>query len=147
MNFEEIKNLLKQRFPFIMVDRVLEIDPGKRIKALKNVTGNEIQFLGHFPECAIMPGTLIAEALGQCASIVFSSATGAGTAQGEAMVLGSIINMRFLAPVYPGETMLIEVNVVKMTYDAALVEGNVTVDGNTVATGRLGFARKSFRPG
>ena len=143
----EIKRLLKQRFPFIMVDRVLEIEPGKRIKALKNVTGNEIQFLGHFPECAIMPGTLIVEAFGQCASILFSSTTNVGTADGEAMVLGAINNMRFLAPVYPGETMLIEVNVVKMAADAALVEGNVIVDGNVVATGKLGFARKSFAPG
>jgi len=143
MNFEEIKGLLKQRFPFLMVDRVLEIDAGKRIKTLKNVTGNEIQFLGHFPECAIMPGTLIVEALGQSASLLFSHATKVGIGRGEAMVLGSINNMRFLAPVYPGQTMLIEVNVIKMVEEAALVEGVVTVEGNVVVTGRIGFARKS----
>jgi len=56
MTFEEIKTCLKQRFPLIMVDRVLEVEPGTRIRAIKNVTGNEIQFLGHFPEHAIMPG-------------------------------------------------------------------------------------------
>jgi 3-hydroxyacyl-[acyl-carrier-protein] dehydratase len=142
MNFEEIKGLLKQRFPFIMVDRVLEIEPGKKIKSLKNVTGNEIQFLGHFPECAIMPGVFIVEAIGQSASILFSSSTKKGIDKGEVMVLGLINNMRFLAPVYPGQTMLIEVNVIKMAEDAALVEGSVTVEGNVVATGKLSFARK-----
>ncbi|MGD0661705.1 MAG: 3-hydroxyacyl-ACP dehydratase FabZ [Syntrophorhabdales bacterium] len=147
MNFEEIKGLLKQRFPFIMVDRVLEIDLGKRIKTLKNVSGNEVQFLGHFPECAIMPGTLIVEAVGQSASLLFSSTTKTGIGKGEAMVLGAINNMRFLAPIYPGQTMLIEVNVIKIAGDAALVEGVVTVDGNVVATGRLGFARMSFISG
>lgn len=83
MNFEEIKGLLKQRFPFIMVDRVLEIEPGKKIKALKNVTGNEIQFLGHFPEHAIMPGIFIVEAIGQSASILFSSTTKKGIDKGQ----------------------------------------------------------------
>ena len=142
MNFEEIKGLLKQRFPFIMVDRVLEIEPGKKIKTLKNVTGNEIQFLGHFPECAIMPGVFIVEAIGQSASILFSSTTKKGIDKGEAMVLGVINNMRFLAPVYPGQTMFIEVNTIKMVEEAALVEGIVTVEGNVVAMGKLSFARK-----
>ena len=76
MNFEEVKTRLKQRFPLIMVDRVLELEPGKRIKTLKNVTGNEIQFLGHFPDFAIMPGTFIIEGIGQNASILFSCTTG-----------------------------------------------------------------------
>ena len=142
MNFEEIKGLLKQRFPFMMVDRVLEIEPNKRIKSLKNVTGNEIQFLGHFPEYAIMPGVLIVEAIGQSASILFSSSTKKGIDKGEVMVLGAINNMKFLAPVLPGQTMLIEVNVLKMVEDAALVEGIVTVEGNVVTTGKLSFARK-----
>jgi len=142
MSFEEIKGLLKQRFPFVMVDRVLEIEPNKRIKSLKNVTGNEIQFLGHFPEYAIMPGVLIVEAIGQSASILFSSSTKKGIDKGEVMVLGAINNMKFLAPVLPGQTMLIEVNVLKMVEDAALVEGIVTVEGNVVTTGKLSFARK-----
>ena len=141
MNFEEVKVFLKQRFPFIMVDRVLQIEPGKKIKTLKNVTGNEIQFLGHFPERAIMPGVLIVEAIGQSASILFSYAAKKGTAKGEAMVLGAINNMRFLAPVYPGETLLVEINVIKMVDDAALVQGTATVEGKVVAEGKLGFAR------
>ena len=144
MNFEEIKGLLKQRFPFIMVDRVLELKPGEKIKALKNVTGNEIQFLGHFPDYAIMPGVFIVEAIGQSASILFSRTKEKGIERGEAMVLGVINNMRFLSPVYPGETMIIEVSVIKMMEETALVEGHVTVEGKLVATGKLGFARKVF---
>src|SRR5271156_3477300 len=106
MSFEEVKAHLKQRFPFIMVDRVLELEPGKRIKTIKNVTGNEIQFLGHFPEFAIMPGTWIIEAIGQSASLLFSHSTGTGMKPGEFMALAAVNDMRFLAPVLPGHTMV-----------------------------------------
>jgi len=142
MTFEEIKAYLRQRFPLIMVDRVLEVEPGKRIKAIKNVTGNEIQFLGHFPDYAIMPGTFIVEAIGQCASILFSQTTGTGVEKGEFLVLAAINDMRFLVPVHPGHTMILEVTISKMTGEAALVEGIVTVDGTVVTKGRLSFAKK-----
>ena len=142
MTFEEIKTYLKQRFPILMVDRVLELDPGKSIKALKNVTGNEAQFLGHFPGYAIMPGVFIVEAIGQCASILFSQTTGQGQLEGELLVLGSISEMRFFVPVLPGHTMVLEVSILKMLADAALVEGIVTVDGTMVAKGKLCFGRK-----
>src|SRR6516225_9257408 len=142
MTFEEVKAHLKQRFPFIMVDRVLELEPGKRIKALKNVAGNEIQFLGHFPEYAIMPGTSIIEAIGQAASILFSYTTGKGIEAREFMALAAVNDMRFLVPILPGHTMIVEVNIVKRTDEAALVEGIVTVDGTVVTRGKLSFARK-----
>ena len=90
MTFEEVKKHLKQRFPFIMVDRVLELEPGRRIKTLKNVAGNEIQFLGHFADYAIMPGTLMIEAIGQSASILFSRTTGVGMKKGEFMALAAV---------------------------------------------------------
>ena len=143
MGFEEIKTLLKQRFPLIMVDRVLAIEPGKKIKALKNVTGNEIQFIGHFPDYAIMPGIFIVEAIGQCASILFSQTKNHGQATGEFLVLGTINEMRFFVPVLPGDTMILEVSVLKMMEGAALVEGNVTVDGTMVAKGKLSFGRRT----
>jgi len=144
MTFEQVKTYLKQRYPLIMVDRVLELEPGKSIKALKNVTGNEIQFLGHFPDYAIMPGTFIVEAIGQCASILFSQTTGEGVEQREYLVLASIQEMRFFVPVHPGHTMIVEVSIVKMTEGAALIEGIVTVDGTVVTKGKLGFARKTL---
>jgi 3-hydroxyacyl-[acyl-carrier-protein] dehydratase len=142
MTFEEVKAHLKQRFPFIMVDRVLELEPGRRIKTLKNVAGNEIQFLGHFPDFAIMPGTSIIEAIGQSASILFSHTTGKGMTPSEFMALAAVNDMRFLVPVLPGDTMTIEVNIVKMTEEAALIEGVARVEDIVVTRGRLSFARK-----
>jgi 3-hydroxyacyl-[acyl-carrier-protein] dehydratase len=144
MEFQEVKERLKQRFPMIMVDRVLELEPGKRIKALKNVTGNEIQFMGHFPDFAVMPGTLIIEAFGQSASLLFSHSTGLGLTPGEFMVLGVVNDMRFLVPVLPGQTMIMDVSVVKMVPTAALIEGTVKVNDVIVAQGKLSFARKTL---
>jgi 3-hydroxyacyl-[acyl-carrier-protein] dehydratase len=144
MNFAEVRTLLKQRFPMIMVDVVLELVPEQRILTLKNVTGNEIQFLGHFPELAIMPGTLIVEAFGQSASILFSRTTSLGLRPGEFLMLGSINDMRFLAPVMPGERMEIAVEILKMAGDITLVEGTVTVGATVVARGKLGFARRTL---
>jgi 3-hydroxyacyl-[acyl-carrier-protein] dehydratase len=143
LSYEEIRQHLRHRFPFIMVDRVLEVEMGKRIKALKNVTANEIHFLGHFPDFAIMPGVFIIEAIGQSAVILFSLATGQGMNQSEILVLGAINNMRFLAPVLPGQTMIMEAKVLVMTPDAALIEGTAWVDGTVVAQGKISFARKA----
>jgi 3-hydroxyacyl-[acyl-carrier-protein] dehydratase len=109
------------------------------------VTGSEIQFLGHFPEHAVMPGTLIVEAIGQSASILFSKTTGTGMQPGEFLVLGSINDMRFLVPVVPGDSMEIHVSVVKFIGEFALVEGVATVDGKVVAKGKLGFAKRSLQ--
>jgi 3-hydroxyacyl-[acyl-carrier-protein] dehydratase len=141
MSFEEVKAHLKQRFPFIMVDRVLELEPGKRIKTLKNVAGNEIQFLGHFPDYAIMPGTSMIEAIGQSASLLFSHTTGKGMNPKEFMALAAVSDMRFLVPVLPGHTIIMDVNIVKMTDEAALIEGVARVEGTVVTRGKLSFAR------
>ena len=145
MTFEEVKEHLKQRFPMLMVDRVLELEPGKRIKAIKNVTGNEIQFLGHFGDFAIMPGTLIIEAIGQSASLLFSHTTGKGTTPREFMALASVNDMRFLVPVLPGDTITMEIKVLKMTEEAALVEGVACVGDKIVTRGKLSFSRISVR--
>lgn len=144
LNFEEVRALLKQRFPMLMIDRVVALELGESITAVKNITGNEPQFLGHFPERAIMPGTLIVEAIGQAACILFSRMTGAGLAPGEFLVLGAINNMRFLVPVTPGDQMEIRVRILKRLEDIALVQGEVTVAGVMVATGTLGFGRRTL---
>ena len=141
MTFEEVKEHLKQRFPMLMVDRVLELEPGKHIKTIKNVAGNEIQFLGHFADYSIMPGTLIIEAIGQSASILFSRTTGKGMNQKEFMALAAVNDMRFLVPVLPGDTMTMDVNIVKMTEEAALVEGVARVGDTVVTRGKLSFAQ------
>jgi 3-hydroxyacyl-[acyl-carrier-protein] dehydratase len=144
MTFEEVRTVLKQRFPMLMVDCVLSLHPGESIRTVKNVTGSEIQFLGHFPEYAVMPGTLIVEVIGQSASILFSKSTGSGMDHGDFLVLGAINEMRFLAPVVPGDRMEISVQVTKFIGDFALIEATVSVDGKDVATGKLGFAKRKF---
>jgi 3-hydroxyacyl-[acyl-carrier-protein] dehydratase len=141
MTFEEVKSCLKQRFPMLMVDRVLALEPGQSITTLKNVTGNEIQFLGHFSDFAIMPGTLMIEAIGQSASLLFSHTSGKGMEDKEFMALASVNDMRFLAPVLPGHVMLMDIKIVKMTGEAALIEGVARVDDTVVARGKLSFVR------
>jgi len=141
MTFEEVKSCLKQRFPMLMVDRVLALEPGQSITTLKNVTGNEIQFLGHFGDYAIMPGTLMIEAIGQSASLLFSHTSGKGMEHKEFMALASVNDMRFLAPVLPGHVMMMDIRIVKMTAEAALIEGVARVDETVVARGKLSFVR------
>ena len=145
MNFEQVRAALKQRFPMLMVDTVISLEPGKSIRTTKNVTGNELQFLGHFPEHAVMPGTLIVEAIGQSASILFSKTTGTGTQPGEFLVLGAINEMRFLVPVVPGNKIEMDIQVLKFIEGFALIEAVATVDGTAVARGKLGFARRSLQ--
>ncbi|MGC2448555.1 MAG: 3-hydroxyacyl-ACP dehydratase FabZ [Candidatus Sulfotelmatobacter sp.] len=145
MTFEEVRAALKQRFPMLMVDTVISLEPGKSIRTTKNVTGNEIHFLGHFPEHAVMPGTLIVEAIGQSASILFSKTTGTGTQPGEFLVLGAINEMRFLVPVVPGNKLEMDIQVLKFIEGFALIEAVASVDGIPVARGKLGFARRSLQ--
>ncbi len=145
MTFEEVRAELKQRFPMLMIDTVTALEPGRSIRATKNVTGNELQFLGHFPEHAVMPGTLIIEAIGQAASILFSKSTGTGAGAGEFLVLGVINEMRFLAPVLPGDRMEIEVVAQKFIQDFAVIESTVRVGDVVVARGKMGFARRSWQ--
>lgn len=145
MTFEEVRASLKQRFPMLMVDTVTALEPGKSIQTVKNVTGNELQFLGHFPEHAVMPGTLIVEAIGQSASILFSKTTGSGMASGEFLVLGAINEMRFLVPVVPGNRLEMNIQVLKFIEGFALIEAVATVDGTVVARGKLGFAKSSLQ--
>jgi len=144
LDFEEVRALLKQRFPMLMVDTVVALEPGKSIRATKNVTGNELQFLGHFPQRAVMPGTLIVEAIGQAASVLFAKSAEAPVETEEFLVLGSINDMRFLVPVVPGNTLDIEVRVLKMLKDLAFIEAAVKVDDVVAVTGKLGFARRKF---
>lgn len=144
MEFEEIKMVLKQRFPIIMVDRVLDIIPGQRIKAIKNISGNEIFLMGHFPQHYIMPGVLIAEAFAQAASIMISSNDNDNNKQDEFVVLGAINEMRFLEPVKPGYTLVIDLNMIKSIDNYFIVQGEAKVDDRLVANGKLTFAKVTF---
>jgi 3-hydroxyacyl-[acyl-carrier-protein] dehydratase len=144
MEFDEIRNLLPQKFPFLMLDRVVLIEEGKRLIAIKNITGNDIFFLGHFPNKAVMPGALLLEGMAQAAIILFQkSGCADGSARGEEPIFffGSV-NARFLHPVIPGDQLQIEVNVTKMVSTGGLVNALASVEGQTVAKAELGFGVK-----
>jgi 3-hydroxyacyl-[acyl-carrier-protein] dehydratase len=144
--FEEVKALVPQKFPFLMVDRVLSLEPGKRIVALKNITGNEIFFLGHFPHMAVMPGALIIESMAQTAIILFrKGAEGAGRTFDDANTLFFFggAKVRFLKPVVPGDQLQIEVTMVKAISFGGVVKVLATVDGRRVAYAELSFGAKS----
>jgi 3-hydroxyacyl-[acyl-carrier-protein] dehydratase len=146
MTFEEIKTLVPQKFPFLMVDRVLSLDIGKRVVAIKNITGNEIFFLGHFPNMAVMPGALIIESMAQTAIILFrKSAEEEGRTFDDANTLFFFggAKVRFLKPVFPGDQLEIEVTIIKAISVGGVVKAIATVDGQCVAKAELSFGAKS----
>ena len=106
MDIKEVLDHLPHRYPFLLVDRVLEIEPGKRIVALKNVTFNEPFFPGHFPGHPIMPGVMIIEALAQAAAILTFKST--EKLDGRLVYFVGIDDARFKSPVVPGDQLLLE---------------------------------------
>jgi 3-hydroxyacyl-[acyl-carrier-protein] dehydratase len=141
LDFEEIKKLIPQRFPFIMIDRVLEIDPGKHATAVKNISGNDMVFLGHFPEKAIMPGALILEAMAQTAIILFATGNNKSDNKNPLYFFGSV-KARFLRPALPGDQLKIRVENIKTLPTTAFVSGEVFVDDNKIAEAELVFSVK-----
>lgn len=112
LNIEEIKGLLPHRYPFLLVDRVLEVEVGKRIRAIKNVTINDPFFEGHFPEHPIMPGVLIIEALAQVGGILALLTTPENLGN-PAIYLMSLDKVRFRKPVVPGDQLILEMEVLR----------------------------------
>ncbi len=143
--FEEIKALVPQRFPFLMVDRVLSLEKGKRAVAIKNVTGNEIFFLGHFPNMAVMPGALIIESMAQTALILFRKSAeedGKTFDDDNTLFFFGGARVRFLKPVFPGDQLQIEVTMLKAISVGGVVKAVATVDGQRVAHAELSFGAK-----
>jgi 3-hydroxyacyl-[acyl-carrier-protein] dehydratase len=113
LGFEEVRSLLLQRFPFLMVDRVLECVPGKSVRTLKNVTGNEIHFIGHFPNRAIMPGVLIVEAMAQTVGLLTMLGGPAEPTLQKRLGYLASANVSFHRPVTPGDQLEIEAELVR----------------------------------
>mgnify|MGYP001212057272 CR=1 FL=1 len=108
MDIEKIKEYLPHRYPFLLVDRVLELEHNKRIVALKNVTTNEPFFQGHFPHYAVMPGVLIIEALAQTAALLSFASTGEKRDENTVVYLVGIDDARFKRPTVPGDALILE---------------------------------------
>ncbi len=135
IDIEEITRILPHRYPFLLVDRILEIDPGKRIVGFKNVTINEPFFQGHFPKHPIMPGVLIIEAMAQVGGILaFKSTRGS---EGQLVFFLGIDKAKFRKPVYPGDQLRIEVEVVQERPPFWRLQGMSYVDGKLVAEAEL----------
>jgi 3-hydroxyacyl-[acyl-carrier-protein] dehydratase len=129
LDIQHILRLLPHRYPFILVDRVLELERGKRIKALKNVTINEPFFQGHFPARPVMPGVLMLEALAQAAAVL--SFESSDTARGEDTVVyfAGIDEARFKRPVGPGDQLILEAEIDRQKAGIYRYRARATVDG------------------
>ncbi|WP_076419711.1 3-hydroxyacyl-ACP dehydratase FabZ [Colwellia sp. UCD-KL20] len=143
LNVHEIQELIPHRYPMLLVDRVLDYEPGKTLHAIKNVTFNEPVFTGHFPELAIFPGVLILEALAQATGILgFKSSE--GRQDGEMYLFASIDNARFKQPVVPGDTMHLHVEFIKERRGMWKFHGEAKVNGKVVCSADLMCARRKL---
>lgn len=138
LSFEEVRELVPQKFPFLFIDRVIEFQKESRIVCLKNVTGNEAFFAGHFPDFAIMPGVLIIEALAQASIILFQKSFNTDTVKDKVFLLASA-NVRFSKPVFPGDQLILEINSEKIVSSAAIVKGVAKVGEKIVTKATLSF--------
>lgn len=143
LDFEEIKKLVPQRFPFLMIDRVLEIEPGKHAIAVKNISGNDMVFLGHFPDKAVMPGALILEAMAQTAIILFAAGKKQQVDGKKPMYYFGSVKARFLHPAVPGDQLKIRVENVKSLPTGAYVSGEAFVDDKKITEAELVFSVKN----
>ncbi len=136
LRIDKILETLPHRYPFLLVDRVTEIDPGNYIKAYKNLTYNEEFFLGHFPTKAMMPGVLMLEALAQ-ASILFLENSMPEKTKDQLFVLTGIDNARFRKPVIPGDKFEIVCENPKNKFAVWKIDGKGYVDGQLVVEATL----------
>lgn len=139
LNSREIEKLIPQRYPFLMLDRVLEIVEGKSIKALKNISMNEECFKGHFPDAPVFPGAFIAEAMAQSACILLKKSIHDIKAT---LFYVTGVKLRFYKPVVPGDQLIVNINSVKMTRIGGIFEMMASVSNETVAKGEMTFACK-----
>jgi 3-hydroxyacyl-[acyl-carrier-protein] dehydratase len=143
LQIQEIMALLPHRYPFLLIDRVIDFTPGESLTAIKNVTINEPIFTGHFPGMPIFPGVLILEALAQATGILgFKTVT--ERAENELYLFAAIDEARFKKPVLPGDTMVLEVKFLKERRNMWKFYGEAKVDGQIVCSAELMCARREL---
>ncbi|XRD26805.1 3-hydroxyacyl-ACP dehydratase FabZ [Lysinibacillus fusiformis] len=134
---QQIQEILPHRYPFLLVDRIEELEEGKRAVGLKNVTINEEFFNGHFPQYPVMPGVLIVEALAQVSAVIMLTKEGNG---GRLGLLAGIDQCRFKKQVKPGDQLRLEVEITRVKGSIGKGKGIATVDGEMVCEMELVFA-------
>ncbi|UCC66735.1 MAG: 3-hydroxyacyl-ACP dehydratase FabZ [Deltaproteobacteria bacterium] len=136
IDIKEIMGILPHRYPFLFVDRIIELEEGKRIVGIKNVTINEPFFQGHFPGEPVMPGVLIVEAMGQTAGVLAYRTMGK-EAEGKGVYLMSINRVKFRRPVVPGDQLRLELDVLKHRGLIWAFKGKAFVEDQVVAEAEL----------
>lgn len=136
IDIKRILDLLPHRYPFLLVDRVLDCEPKKKISMLKNVTINEPFFQGHFPGAPIMPGVLIVEALAQAGGVLFMSDR-EKISDTTLMFFMGLDKVKFRKPVVPGDQLILEVEIIKQRAKVIKLAGIAKVDGQIVAEAEL----------
>ena len=137
MNIQEILEYLPHRYPFLLIDRVLECELDKRIRALKNVSVNEPYFNGHFPYYKVMPGVLIVEAMAQAAAILSFRSMGIKPDDKSVYYFAGIDRARFKKPVMPGDQLILEVSIERNVRSVVKYAGKAYVDEVLVAEAEL----------
>jgi len=144
MDIHQILKQLPHRYPFLLVDRVLEIDKGKSIRALKNVTINEPFFGGHFPNRPVMPGVLMLEALAQAAALLAFDALDTSPTDDMVYYFAGIDNARFKQPVEPGDQLILYVELLRMKAGIFKFKARADVDGNVAVEAELTCAMRKI---
>ena len=137
LDTQKIKEVIKHRYPFLLVDKIVELEEGKRAVGIKNVTANEDFFNGHFPHYPVMPGVLIVEALAQVSAVVMLTKEGN---QGRLGLLAGIDNCRFKRQVKPGDQLRLEIDITRLKGPIGKAKGIATVDGELVCEVEILFA-------
>ncbi|MFM1907961.1 MAG: 3-hydroxyacyl-ACP dehydratase FabZ [Pseudomonadota bacterium] len=145
MDIHQILKQLPHRYPFLLVDRVLEIDKGKTIKALKNVTMNEPFFEGHFPHRPVMPGVLMLEALAQAAALLAFDAMGTTPDNESVYYFAGIDGARFKKPVEPGDQLILEVELLRMKAGIFKFKARALVDQELAVEAELTCAVRAIK--
>jgi len=138
LDVREIQKIIPHRFPFILIDKVIELKPNEKLIAIKNVSINEHFFVGHFPEEKVMPGVLIVEAMAQAASVYFYYSQGL-YGKNYIFYLAKVAS-KFLIPVRPGDQLKIEVTTKKLLKNTGFLDVKVIVDDKLVAEAELGLS-------
>ncbi|MEL1133604.1 3-hydroxyacyl-ACP dehydratase FabZ [Desulfitobacterium sp. THU1] len=134
---QEIQKIIPHRYPFLLVDRILELEEGKRGVGLKNVSGNEPFFQGHFPGYPVMPGVLIMEALAQVGAVILLKLP---EYAGHVALFAGLEDVRFRKQVIPGDQLRLEVELLKLKRGIGVAQGKAFVGNDVVAEGTLKFA-------